>query len=214
MQAINYRHDQGAVLDALKKAGAAGTGLYSVIGTRASVVGVGPRTGAHVLHFAGHGRVAADLSHVALENDTEARGTASWFDPTQMVSWMTRGIAPRLACFMSCSSGNLAAECTRRGVAHVVYTTAPILDKSCVEFVRHFYSELLAGTRVQVAFEEAKEKMTDSVEADKINLGGASPSHDVRCPHPEGLTCVTSMVLCLYPYSGNLCLFLWLDLDY
>lgn len=181
VQAISYRDDQMAVDDVLKKR----AGLFSVIGTRASFVGVGPRSGAHVLYFAGHVGIAG---LVALENDTNARGTASWFEPTQIALWMTRGIAPLLACFMSCTSRNLADECTRRGVAHVVYTTSPIIDKSCSEFVRNFFSELLEGANVQFAFAEAKAKMTD--EADKIELGGASPSHDVRAAFPHVALCV------------------------
>jgi hypothetical protein len=69
-----------------------------------------------------------------------------------------------------------------------VYTTSPIIDKSCSEFVRNFFSELLEGANVQFAFAEAKAKMTD--EADKIELGGASPSHDVRAAFPHVALCV------------------------
>ena len=184
MQDINYRQEQVAVTDALQRS-SCDADLTSLVGTWKNVNSLLALKEMRVLHFAGHGRTLVDTgSHVALEYfelvAPDKWGLASWKPSADVVLRMIAGVTPKVACFMSCTSKDLAEECQRRKVPHIVYTNAEIGDLSCVQFVDGFYSNLLKGESVQNSFDIAKGCVEHEEDARAFALTGDSSTHTVR----------------------------------
>jgi hypothetical protein len=148
----------------------------------------GLRLGCQILHFSGHGGIAAGEGYLLFEDD-EGHGVALNGDT---LAQLLRGTDVRLAVLNACESalavegdafGSVAAALVRARLPAVIAHQYPMPDRSATIFSADFYRALAAGMPVDAAVGEGRKAVMVELEpAWRDRVDWATPVLFMRAP--------------------------------
>ncbi len=148
----------------------------------------GLRSGCQILHFSGHGGIAAGEGYLLFEND-EGHGVALNGDT---LAQLLRGTNVRLAVLNACESalaaegeafGGVASALVRARLPAVIAHQYPMPDRSATTFSTEFYRALAAGMPVDASVGEGRKAVMVELEpAWRDRVDWATPVLFMRAP--------------------------------